>query len=167
MAKMTPEQQKARWGKWYKPPSGIPAYGNKGDSPPGGDGPDRLPGQNFRDARVPLKITPELESLAEAALKRQIAIATGADESIPARDRINANASIMNRIWGMPKQEVEASGKDGGPLAMLELIVKAQALPPPPLPLAAPVDVTALGNPDEPDQEPDQPTDSTTAADGG
>lgn len=47
------------------------------------------------------------------AFKRIIQIAKNGEEE---RTRLAANTTILDRAWGKPKQQVEATGEGGGPI---------------------------------------------------
>lgn len=99
-----------------KSPSNAPARGPGwgGEAKGAGNGlpPKHLSGAGAGRGRMNPK-TAEAQAAAEEMLAMQIEIARTTKFE---QTRLDASSKVMDRIWGKPKQEVEASGKDGAPL---------------------------------------------------
>jgi hypothetical protein len=67
-------------------------------------------------------------SYSATAIKTLAGVMTG--RSHPAAARVAAANALLDRGWGKPTQELEHTGKGGGP------IVTTEAMPLPPLPVA-------------------------------
>lgn len=72
------------------------------------------------------------------------------DESAPLDLRLECGQEVMNRVWGRPKQAIEHSGEDGGPI-LIEFVNDWRGQPadgaegPAPLPPPGPADRQEAG----------------------